>query len=349
MSVGTQKLVENIFFFVLFAGSAYLVWKLFTPFVGALALAAIVVTVCYPVHERIVRRTPGQNKTFGAFLSLFFVTIAIVTPLAVIASLIFREALSVYTIINSSERISFINSVTSIEALVQKVIPNFSLDIAEVIQQTANFVVSHFVGFFTATASTLFLFFIALIATFYFFRDGKVFTTYLIQLSPLQDDYDVQILSRLAIAVRSVALGTVFVAMMQGILTAIGLSLFGFDRAILWGCVAAIGALVPGVGTSIVFLPAIMYSLYVGHESTALFLFMWGALAVGLIDNFLGPYVMSRGHNTHPFLILLSVLGGISLFGPIGFILGPVILSLFLVLLQIYHARFKEIDDSYNS
>lgn len=346
MSISTKKIVENVFFFLILGGTAFLVWNLFAPFVGALALAAIVVTVCYPVHEYIVHHVPRKNETLATFFSLIFITLAIITPLAVITSLIFREALSVYAIINSSDRISFIQSVGNIEALVQKVIPNFTLDMAEVIQQSANFVVTHFVGFFTATASTLLLFFISLIATFYFFRDGKIFMKYLIQLSPLRDSYDMQILSRLAVAVRSVALGTVFVAIVQGILTAIGLTLFGFDRAILWGCVAAIGALVPGVGTSIVFIPAIMYSLYIGEQTTAILLLVWGILAVGLIDNILGPYVMSRGHNTHPFLILLSVLGGITLFGPIGFILGPVILSLFLVLLQIYYARITESESS---
>ncbi len=342
MSISTQKLVEQIFFFVVLGGSAYLVWSLFAPFAGTIALAAIVVTVCYPVHRYIEKRVFRQNKTIAAFLSVIFVTTAIVTPLAIVTSLIFREALSVYGLINSADRISFVSSLSSVESLIQKIIPNFSLDISTFIQQTANFVVDHFIGFFTATASTLFLFFIALIATFYFFRDGKVFTLYLVRLSPLRDSYDIQILNKLGSAVRAVALGTVFVAMVQGILTAVGLTIFDFDRAILWGCVAAIGALVPGVGTSIVFVPAIIYSLYVGHEITALFLLIWGALAVGMIDNFLGPYVMSRGQKMHPFMILLAVLGGITLLGPIGFILGPVILSLFMVLLDIYYERLKE-------
>ncbi len=345
MSINTQKLIEHVFFFMILGGSAYLVWQLFAPFVGALALAAIVVTVCYPVHEFILNKIPGHSPTLSAFLSLLFTCIVIVTPLAIVSSLIFREALSVYTLINSSENISVIHSVIQLETFIQQIIPNFTLDVSGLIQQAANFVVTHFVGFFTATASTIFMFFIALIAMFYFFRDGKFFTKYLMQLSPLRDRYDAQIITRLAVAVRAVALGTVFIAMIQGILTAIGFTIFGFDRAILWGCVAAVGALIPGVGTSVVFVPGVIYLLYTGAHLPALLLAIWGVLAVGLIDNVLGPYVMSRGHNAHPFLILLSVLGGVSVFGPIGFILGPVILSLFLVLLEIYYARVRQSEE----
>ncbi len=212
---------------------------------------------------------------------------------------------------------------------------------SNVVQQTARFIVDHLVSLFAGTASTIFLFFIALFACYYFFKDGKYFTTYLIKLSPLKDVDDQLILTRLALAVRSVALGTVTVAIVQGILTAIGLSVVGFDRAILLGCVAAIGALVPGVGTAIVIIPSVIYLVISGQHFLAIGLGVWGLIAVGFIDNLLGPYMMSKGNNLHPFLILLSVLGGLSLFGPLGFILGPVILSFFLVLLELYHQYIK--------
>jgi predicted PurR-regulated permease PerM len=342
MGSETNKLIEHIFFFAVLGASAYLVWNLFSPFIGALALAAIMVTICYPMYERVLRIMPRKNATLASLTSLLIIGIVIITPLVILSSLILREAISIYTIFNSEDHVSFIDTVSKVEQLIQQIIPGFSLDISSIVQQTASFIVDHIVSLFAGTASTLFLFFIALIASFYFFRDGKQFTTYLIQLSPLKDSADSQILSRLAVAVRSVAVGTVSVAILQGVLTAVGLTLFGFDRAILWGCVAAIGALVPGVGTTIVFVPAVAYLFYTGAEISALLVALWGVLAVGLIDNIIGPYVMSRGNNVHPFLILLSVLGGIGVFGPMGFILGPVILSFFLVLLEIYHSHIKK-------
>jgi predicted PurR-regulated permease PerM len=112
--------------------------------------------------------------------------------------------------------------------------------------------------------------------------------------------------------------------------------LFGFDRAVLWGSIAAFGALIPGVGTSIVFIPTVIYLILSGSYFLAGGMALWGMLAVGFIDNLLGPYLIGRKSNLHPFFILISVLGGISLLGPIGFILGPVSMSLFVVLMELY-------------
>lgn len=341
MQLSTERLIEYIFFFSVFGVSAYLVWKLFAPFMGTLALAAIIVTLCYPMYEYILKQTPKKNETVAALISILIIVLVIVIPLTVLASFILREALAIYALFGSADSIGFLDSVARFETAVQSFIPGFSFDTANAVQQVASFIANHIVSIFAGTARTFFLTFITLIAAFYFFKDGKYFTMYLVKLSPLKDANDALVLKRLAVAIRSVMMGTVFVAIVQGFLTFIGLSILGFNHAILWGSVAAIGALVPAVGTSIVLIPAIIYLFITGENISAIILIGWAVLAVGLIDNLLGPYVMSRGNKLHPFLVLMSVLGGISAFGPIGFILGPVIVSLFFVLLELYHSYFK--------
>jgi predicted PurR-regulated permease PerM len=121
------------------------------------------------------------------------------------------------------------------------------------------------------------------------------------------------------------------------------MTVVGIDRAVLLGGLVAIGAMIPGVGTGVVMLPVVLFLFFSGSLIPAIALLIWSVLAVGLVDNFVGPYLMSRGNNMHPFIILLSVLGGLSLFGPIGFLVGPVVVTLFLVLLEIYnHYIVKE-------
>ena len=94
----------------------------------------------------------------------------------------------------------------------------------------------------------------------------------------------------------------------------------------------------PGVGTTVVTVPAVIYLIFfAGEVVSGIGLLVWSVLIVGLVDNLIGPYLISRGNNLHPFIILLSVLGGISLMGPIGFVIGPVIVTLFIVLLEIYN------------
>ena len=265
----------------------------------------------------------------------------VILPLFLITSALIHETLSIYKVLNTDE-IGIEKVVRTFELQIQAIVPSFDLDISEYAKQSAAWLAGSLAAFFAGTASTIFHLFIAILGAFYLFKDGKKFTKSLIRISPLPDNQDEIIMNRMATAVRSVATGTVLVALIQGTLTAFGFWLFGFDRAILWGVVAAFGALIPGIGTTIVFGPAIAYLAYIGALPKAIGLAVWGMLAVGLIDNLLGPYLMSRGHNMHPFLILLSVLGGVMIFGPIGFIVGPVIISLFAVLLEIYLTHISD-------
>ncbi len=339
--MATLSFVQNTFFFALLFAAALLMWQLLIPFWGVLALAAIIVVICYPLHKRVKAHVYKENETLAAFASLIVVLFAVILPLTIIGSFLLRETVSVYSMFNTSSYTSFTGALSHIETLVQTFVPEFTLDISGIVSQVATFIASHLVSLFAGTASTVFYFFLTLIATFYFFRDGATITKYLVKLSPLKDGEDSFILDRLATSVRSVALGTVLVALIQGILTSVGLWFFGFDRAILWGVVASIGALVPGVGTAVVFVPAFFYLIAIESYFKASGVAIWALLAVGLIDNILGPYLMSRGNPLHPFVILLSVLGGIALMGPIGFILGPVIASLFTVLVELFSSHVR--------
>lgn len=339
-----NRIVEYVFFFGLMAIVAYLVWEMLAPFVSALALAAIIVTISYPLYERIVRKMPRQNETLGALVSTVLVFLVIFLPLVFITSALVNEAVSVYKIV-SAEQVGFEASLRAFESTANTYLPGFELNVTEYVKQAAAYLAGNLGAIFAGTASTIFLFFIAMIGSFYLFRDGRQFTKTLIAVSPLPDSEDDVILDRMARSLRSVLTGTVLVALIQGTLTAFGLWLFGFERAVLFGVIASFGALIPSVGTSIVFVPAVSYLLLTGSYVSAAGLTMWGLLAVGLIDNLLGPYLMSRGNAMHPFIILLAVLGGISFFGPIGFIVGPVVVTLFMVLLELYAQHIALPDD----
>ena len=126
------------------------------------------------------------------------------------------------------------------------------------------------------------------------------------------------------------------IAVIQGASTSIGLAIFGVPNAIIWGMVAAVASLIPGLGTSLIILPAILYLFLNEQTMQAAGLIIWGMTAVGLIDNFLGPKIVGRGMKLHPLLVILAVLGGFAFFGPIGFILGPLTLGMFLALFDIY-------------
>lgn len=334
-AITPNRIIEYAYFFGVLAIAGYLVWKMFLPFVSALALAAVIATICYPMYQLVLERTPFKNSSFAALLTTIMVVVIIILPILLLASALFREALDIYALLGRGD-LTFTESYAGVELFIQEFIPGLDINITEYLRQAAQWIAAHLGGIFAGTALTILSFLISIIGTFYFFRDGRTFTKWLIRISPLPDTEDELILTRLSMAVRSVATGTILVALIQGVLTALGLALFGFDRAILFGTIAAFGALIPSIGTSIVFIPAVVYLIATAQYLDAIGLAIWGTLAVGLIDNFLGPYLMSRGNVIHPFLILLSVLGGVALMGPIGFIVGPVLISFFIVLLQLY-------------
>ena len=195
---------------------------------------------------------------------------------------------------------------------------------------------------FSNVAKTTLGIFIFLIALYYLFKDGLKLKEAVVAFSPLKNTDDETIFTKLSSATNSVVKGTLLIALIQGILTAIGFIIFGIPNATLWGSLATITALIPSVGTAIILLPSILYLFSIGNVFSALGLLIWGIVVVGLVDNLLRPKLIERGIRIHPFLILLSTLGGISLLGPIGFLLGPIILSLLAVLFQIYLSLGKE-------
>jgi predicted PurR-regulated permease PerM len=218
----------------------------------------------------------------------------------------------------------------------QPYLPHLQVDAASILKQSASWVIGHFDDIFTGTVSTIIHLLLSLVALFYFLKDGPRFAQSLMNYSPLPDKYDRDILHKLRIAVHSVFRGSLLVALIQGVLTGIGLAFFGVPNPSLWGSITAICALIPGVGTSLIVIPSIIYLFVTGNTFGAIGMTLWGVLAVGLIDNLLAPSLLSQGIRIHPMLVLFSVIGGISLFGPLGFIFGPLTISLLLALLEIY-------------
>ena len=332
-----SRVVEYVFFFGLLALAGYMVWLITAPFVSALALSIIIVTICQPLYLAIKKRTPKENKTAAECITTFLVLVVIILPLVTLSSLVVREVVSFYQDINSTEEIGLQGAFDVLQAKVQVFLPGFEINLKEQLKASGEWLSGNIGAIFAGTVSTLFVFLISIIGSFYFFKDGKELMQLLIKASPLPDSEDEIIFGRMARAVRAVATGTLLLAMLQGTLVALGLFIFGFDRAILWGSLASVGALMPGIGTTIVTVPAIIYLFSIGETVTAIGLLVWSAVIVGLVDNIVGPYLIGRKNNMHPLIILISVLGGIALFGPIGFIVGPVIVTLFLVLLEIYN------------
>ncbi|OGG58666.1 hypothetical protein A3C86_02895 [Candidatus Kaiserbacteria bacterium RIFCSPHIGHO2_02_FULL_49_16] len=329
---------ELHFLLILLAGIAVLAFFIFKPFIYALVLAIVFATVFQPIHEKTLIFTRGQ-KSLSALLATISVLVVVIVPLAFLGTQIVQEASGFYSSITdgggSAELSSGVRDTIQMLATFFPV-PIDSIDVNQYLEQGLSWLLQHLGPIFANVAKAIAGVFIFLIALYYLFQDGKKFKTAIVALSPLSDVHDETIFSKLELAINSVIRGNLAIAIIQGMLTAVGFTFFGVPNAILWGSVAAIAALIPGIGTALVILPAILFLYMTGETMPAAGLLLWGVAAVGLVDNFLGPKLVERGMRLHPFLILLSILGGLSVFGPVGFLLGPIILSLLFALLEIY-------------
>ncbi len=334
-----QSFARTSFFVTLLLAALLLVGFLFLPYLATLSIAAAATVIAHPFMERVTRAVRGR-RWIAAFIVVLITMALIIMPLTFIGIQVATQAGTVYTQMNEGSASFPGDFLDSIEGYVQAYVPGYTINLQAYAGQGAQFIASHLGGIFTGTISVVMQVFLGLIAYYYMLKDGRRFVAACVDLSPLADKEDHAIFSRLRQAVDSVIKGSLIIATLQGIATGVGLALFGIPNALLLGFTAAVCALIPNVGAPIVLAPTIIYLFVNGDTFSAVGLIAWGVLGVGLIDNFLHPLLIGRTMRLHPFFILFSVIGGLTLFGVSGFILGPLALSLLFALLDIYHSTY---------
>lgn len=329
--------VQTTFFIGLTLVVFAIVFFIFKPYLTPLFLAFVFYLVFKPLH-RLVDRTCHGRKWLSALLTLVLIIVLVLIPFLVFGSLLFDDARNLYiALATGNYGTGVLQSLQdTIGSYVAVIAPGFTVDVSAYVSQVLGWVVDNIGSLFSGFVHFVIGLALMLLALFYFFKDGESFKQKLLLYSPLDDAYDRDIFNHVERAVNSVVRGSLFVALVQGLLIAVGFWFTGIPDPVIWGAVGIVAALIPSVGTSLVMAPGILFLFFTGNLMQAGILFVWGALVVGMADNILRPMLITRSVPIHPLLILLSVLGGIGLFGLVGFVAGPVIVSLLYVLVGLY-------------
>ncbi|MEZ4156449.1 MAG: AI-2E family transporter [Candidatus Paceibacterota bacterium] len=341
------KNIQLTFFLIIFTIAAILGFLVLKPYINVLILAGTFAIIFYPLYDGAVgKKKTAFNKRVAAVLTIFFILAIVLLPLTIIGMQVVREGQSLYQTLqdaNSNETSVLADIPESSNphvARLQEQARAFLTKIADeplqYIEQGTDWLGASAGPFFRSLAGTILGFFLWAFSLYYFFKDGDKIKQVLITASPLNDKYDNEIIQRMRRAVKSVIGGTLVVTLIQGVLVGVGFAFFGVPLPAIWGSVAVLTALIPTIGTGIVSFPAILFLFFTGDTTSALFLLIWSMGFVGMVDNFLRPILLEKGVQIHPLLILLSVLGGISFFGPIGFITGPLVMTLLSEFMSIY-------------
>lgn len=333
------KIIEKYFFFGLLFITFVFTFFIFQPFWVVLVLGASFSIVLFPLYAWLTKkRLPDW---LSALITIILFTIVLCGPILGIGVIVFNQSQDAYiSVLSTRSALPFVNS---IENTINKILPSgVTFDANEKISSFVSYISGNIANIFSTVVSAFFSFLLMLFIIFYFLKDGARWRKAVVVLSPLSDKDDERIISRLILAVNGVMKGNLFIALIQGILMGAGLWIFGVPNPALWGVVAAICSLIPTFGTAFVSVPAIIFLFFTGNITQAVGLLIWAVVLVGTIDNFLTPLVVGGKTNIPPLLVLFSVLGGISLLGPVGILMGPLTISLLYTLISIYRNEFKQ-------
>jgi len=344
-NIKSSNPLQSAFFWVLAVGTLVLLFLLFRPFLNSLFFAAMLAIVFYPAHRKILVFFKDR-QIIAALASVFLVFVLVLIPIIFIGVLLFQEAAGLYLSVSSgqgglTQSLTFLTE--RVETFVSRNLPTLQFEISDMLtfreygQQALSWILQRSGMFFSGFVSVFFSLFIMILALFYFFKDGLKFKDKVISLIPFSEDYSQKIVDRVRVAVDSVVRGRILLGIIQGVFAAIGFFVFSIPNPVLWGTLSAVLAILPAAGPIFVILPAAAYSyFFLGSPVSALGLIVWALISAVFIDNYLGSKFIEKGLKIHPFLILLSVLGGLAVFGPIGFVLGPVSIGIFFALIEVY-------------
>jgi predicted PurR-regulated permease PerM len=322
------------YFATLLIAVLVLAFFIFKPFLMVLVISGTLAVTLNPVYLWILRRV--KIPSIASLLTILIGLIVIGTPLFFLGRQVFLEARNAYLLFATGSDVS-VFGLDFLEDKIENFIPNFNLDLEQYVAEASRWFLGNLGLVFSGTLDFALKFFLVIVALFYFLKDGPKFKKVYFEISPLPNEYDQKIVRTLHQSMVSIVRGSFLIAILQGTLSGIGFYFFGLPNPALWGLIAAISALIPGVGTSLVVIPAVIFLFLTSSLSSALGLLVWGSILVGLVDNFLSPMLLERGGiNIHPLFILFSIIGGLIFFGPAGFIVGPLVLSLLFTLFDIY-------------
>lgn len=349
--IGDQNLqikgISRAFLFFCFLVTFFYFSLLLRPFFSLIIFSALSAIALAPVHRRIV--ILFRNSSLAAMISCVLFVFAIIIPLIAFIFVLKDEVLSLYTSAQLWLQPGMLGAVFqwtpghTFFDIYQRLIVNVPVQSVDITVQLMAFIRG--MGNFLIKESQLILqgsihffigFLVMLLTLFYFFRDGKIIVSNITHFSLLPQHQEEILVSKIRSLMSIIFYGILLSALTQGIIGVIGFSIVGLERPLLLGIFVAFLSPIPYVGTALVWVPTVVLLYVSGDYWQAIFLALWCATVMSSVDAFLKPLFIGRQANIHSLLMFLALIGGMTVYGPSGLVLGPFIALLVVVFSEMY-------------
>ena len=340
------------FFLALFLVSCVLLGWLLWPFLSVIVLAIVITGVFNPVYRMLHRKL---NATLSSLITCVIIFFVLFVPVSAFVGILANEAYDLYLtareavlnnpiqdLIENSKIVNKINSILThfgIKITADELnsgVTEFGRTVGLFLYQQARSMTANIFNFVVN-------FFFMLLIVFYLLIDSQRLVRFIVGLSPLPDDQDEFLIQKFKDMAGAILIGNGLGGLIQGTLGGIVFALFGFRSPFLWGVIMSLLAFLPIVGIGAVFLPAALYLILQGRLAAGIFFIVFYVLLSGGIEYLFKPKLVGKRVQMHTLLVFLSIIGGLKLFGILGIIYGPLVVTAFLTLTDIYESSYQRI------
>ncbi|MBU4315929.1 MAG: AI-2E family transporter [Proteobacteria bacterium] len=340
--------INNLVLLVLIFLISALFLSMIRSFLMALFLAGIFSALAQPVYRKINEVLKDRPRSSSLITLLLFVLVVLI-PLSGLVSIITAQAVKVGQSITPWVQRQIADPSAFSEILKEipfydEMLPYQSQILSkagELASKTSVFLVNSLSAGALGTVHFIFMFFVFLYVSYFFIMDGKSLIDRILYYLPLEDENEKRLLGRFTSVARATLKGTALIGTLQGVLAGIAFALVGIEAAVFWGTVMTALSIIPALGSALVWVPASIILAAGGSYGKAAGLAVFCGLVVGSLDNVLRPRLVGKDTQMHDLMIFLGTMGGIALFGVIGFIIGPIIAALFVTIWDIYGEVFR--------
>ena len=324
------------------------------PFYGAVFWGAVLAIVFAPLNRKLLART-GKRPTVAALLTLLLILLLVILPMTMITASLVQEGTALYEKMRDGG-ISFSGYAQQIYAALPdwltQLLGRFGLDnlsllqtrLVEALNQGGQKIAQQALNIGQNTFDFVVGFFVMLYLLFFLLRDGSMLTRRMRDAVPLNNQHLRLLTSKFTTVIRATVKGNIAVAAVQGLLGGLAFWVLDIHAPVLWAVLMAFLSLLPAVGAGLVWGPVAAYLLATGATLPGIGLVVYGVLVIGLVDNVLRPLLVGKDTKMPDYIILISTLGGMAIFGLNGFVIGPLIAAMFIAVWDIFAAEQAQTD-----